>query len=169
MKSKQISKGTLQLMQSVLGRNLVSFFQQACIGLLVAGACSSPPPYRSTPQAFQKPAASVSGKIASSLYTVVQRMRHDGLTAANAAVRNAEAYSTPGVRVDHTGSIETSISVTTVDQEVESRLEHYQARIQVADATLRIIQAWIPFEHLETIAALPFVLYIRPPSYAIRR
>jgi hypothetical protein len=121
------------------------------------------------PRVSQKPAVATSGKIASAIATVVQRMRADGLTATNATARHAEAYSTPVVRVDPKGRIQTYIAVTTVDGEVESVLEQYQARIEVADTRLRIIQAWVSFDYLETLAARPFVLYIRPPSYAIRR
>ncbi|HEY7490082.1 MAG TPA: hypothetical protein VIH59_03085 [Candidatus Tectomicrobia bacterium] len=94
-------------------------------------------------------------------------MRQDGLTTATA--RQAESYTTPLVRVDQTGSIQAVLLVTAVEPEIEVVLEQQHARIEAADAGLRLIQAWIPFDRLEQIAALPFVQYIRPPSYAIRR
>ena len=85
----------------------------------------------------------VAGKIASSLQRVVQRMHQDGVTAANVATRHAETYSTPLVHVDTLG--------------------------RRADAQLHIVHAWVPFDRLETVAALPFVRSLRPPSYASRR
>jgi hypothetical protein len=107
--------------------------------------------------------------MASSLHSVVQRMRQDGITAANVTTRQAESYTTPLVRVDHTGRIQAVVLVTAVEEWVASQLEVHRAHIEIADAELRLIQAWIPFDRLEEIAALPFVRYIRPPSYAMRR
>jgi hypothetical protein len=108
-------------------------------------------------------------KIATPLRSVVQRMRQDGLTTANATAHQAESYTTPLVRVDQAGSVQAVLLVTTVEPEIEVLLEQQHARIEVADAGLRLIQAWLPFDRLEYIAALPFVRYIRPPSYAVRR
>jgi hypothetical protein len=107
-------------------------------------------------------------KIALPLRRVLQRMREDGLTAANATARQAEAYTNPLVRVDHTGRIHVLLGVTSVDAEAQSRLEEHQAHIDIMDPALRLIQAWVPFHHLEEVAALPFVQYVRPPSYVAR-
>ena len=111
----------------------------------------------------------VAGKIASSLQLVVQRMHQDGVTAANGATRHAETYSTPLVHVDTLGRVHTAILVTTFDTHVESVLTVHQVAIERADAQLHIIHAWVPFDRLETVAALPFVRSLRPPSYASRR
>lgn len=144
-----------------------------CLLLLCMTACSAfqplPTATAGATTAHSNPDVSATAKIASSLRSVIQRLREAGITAANAAVRHAESYSMPLVQVDHTGSIQTVIVVTTVDDQVESLLEQQQVRIEIADADLRLIQAWIPFERVEHIAALPFVRYIRPPSYAFRR
>jgi hypothetical protein len=152
-----------------------------CIVAVMAGGMSQPSPQ--TPPATQHAPAATAGampipprsddpvaaKIATSIRSVVQRMRQDGLTAATATARQAESYTTPLVRVDQTGSVQTVLLVTAVEPGVEVLLEQQHARIEVVDAELRLIQAWIPFHRLEHIAALPFVRYIRPPSYAVRR
>ncbi len=119
-----------------------------------------------TPPLSGSPAAS---KIASSLQRVVQRMQQDGVTAANMTARHAERYSTPLVHVDSGGRVHTAILVTMFDAQVESVLTTYQVSIDRADAQTRLVQAWIPFDRLEIVAALPFVRYLRPPSYASRR
>ena len=111
----------------------------------------------------------VAGKIASSLHSVVQRMHQDGVTAANVANRHAETYSTPLVHVDTLGRVHTAILVTVFDTQVESVLTTHQVTIERADAQLHIVQAWVPFDRLETVAALPFVRSLRSPSYASRR
>jgi hypothetical protein len=119
-----------------------------------------------TPLPSGSPAAS---KIASSLQRVVQRMQQDGVTAANVTARHAERYTTPLVHVDSEGRVHTAILVTTFDAQVELVLTAHQVSIDRADAQARLVQAWIPFDRLETVAALPFVRYLRPPSYASRR
>ena len=111
----------------------------------------------------------VAGKIASSLQRVVQRMHQDGVTAANVATRHAETYSTPLVHVDTLGRVHTAILVTTFDTQVELVLTTHQVAIERADAQVHFVQAWVPFDRLETVAALPFVRSLRPPSYASRR
>jgi asparagine synthetase B (glutamine-hydrolysing) len=140
---------------------------------LLMAACGSPqqPPISSTDAASShtQPTAPASEKIAASIRSVAQRMRQDGITAANVATRQAESYTTPLVRVDHTGMLHAVILVTTVDDQVEAVLEEHQVRIEIADVSLRMIQTWIPFDRLERLAALPFVRYIQPPSYAVRR
>jgi hypothetical protein len=96
-------------------------------------------------------------------------MQHDGVTAGNVTARHAESYSTPLVRVDAAGRVHTVILVTTVDAQVESALSAQQVIIERVEARQGLVQAWIPFDRLDTVAALPFVRYLRPPSYASRR
>ena len=112
------------------------------------------------------PAAS---KIASPLQRVVQRMQQDGVTAATVTARRTERYSTPLVRVDAQGRVHTAILVTTFDAQVESVLTTHQVSIEQADTQARLVQAWIPFDRLATVATFPFVRYLRSPSYARRR
>jgi len=119
-----------------------------------------------TPPLSDSPAAS---KIASPLQRVVQHMQQDGVTAANVTARHAERYTTPLVHVDTEGRVHTAILVTTFDAQVESVLTAHQVAIDRVDAQARLVQAWIPFDRLATVAALPFVRYLRPPSYASRR
>lgn len=108
-------------------------------------------------------------KVASAVRQVAQRLCADGITAENAAARQTESYSTPLVRVDQHGNLHVVLLVTTADPQVEPLLEQHGVRIEFVHAKLRMIQAWVPFERLEEIAALPFVRSIRPPNYAIRR
>jgi hypothetical protein len=144
---------------------------QLLLLLLLVTACASPP----QPQASgasgsvsPSPTALAAEKLALSLRSVVQRMQQDGVTAANVTTRQAEAYSTPLVRVDHTGRLHVVLLVTLVDEQVQSLLLAHQARLEIADAELRLIQAWVPFDRLEDVAALPVVRYVRPPSYVMR-
>ena len=96
-------------------------------------------------------------------------MQQDGVTADNVTARHAETYSTPLVQVDAAGRVQTAILVTTFDAQVESALTAHQVTIERANAQAHLVQAWIPFDRLTTVAALPFVRYLRAPSYASRR
>jgi hypothetical protein len=96
-------------------------------------------------------------------------MQKDGLTADNVAAHHAHTYTTPLVRVDVQGNIHALLLVSAIDEHVLSRLEEHRVRIDMVYDTLLLVQAWIPFDRLEDVAALPFVRYIRPPSYATRR
>ena len=135
--------------------------------------CAASPSAPATAPTVEPPAAGPEvpavAKIASSVQNLIERLRADGITAANVATRHPESYSTPLMRVDDTGRIQTVIQVTTVDKQVESVLEQQGVHIDITDEALHLIQAWIPFERVEQVAQLPFVRYIRPPSYAFRR
>jgi hypothetical protein len=99
----------------------------------------------------------------------MQRMQEDGMTATNVTARRAETYSTPLVRVDAQGRIHTVILVPAIDDHVLALLGEHGVRLEIVEATRHLIQAWIPFYRLVDVAALPFVQYLRPPSYAMRR
>ena len=108
-------------------------------------------------------------KIASIIRDVLQRMHDDGVTPANVAAHSTTHYSNPFVRVDAHGRIHTDITVTRVTPEVIADLQALQVQHLQTHAGQTIIQGWVPFDRVATIAALPSVRHIRPPRYAIRR
>jgi hypothetical protein len=137
------------------------------LSLLLLTACSGllqPRTYGGGAQESSTPSAD---KIATSLRHVIQRMQEDGVSAANASSRQAQAYTTPLVRVDPTGDLHVLLLVTDTDEQVRSQLREYRARIERVEPSQQFIQAWVPFERLEEVAALPFVRYVRPPSYVV--
>jgi hypothetical protein len=126
--------------------------------------CSQTPP--ATPASTAVP---VSEKIASSLRDVIQRLHSDGVTASNVTARHAASYSTTVVRVDTAGRLQVMLRVTAVDPAVTAQLTQHHMQIEHVDTARHLMQGWIFFERLTTIAALPFVQHIGPPSYAVRR
>ena len=119
-----------------------------------------PPLFPPSPQATH---------IAVVLRRVVSRMHHHGLTAANVATRQPETYTPPLVRVDVLGRLHTAIQVSTFDPQVEAALVAQHVQLDRVDISARVVQAWVPFDRLESVAALSFVCSIRPPRYAQRR
>jgi hypothetical protein len=116
-----------------------------------------------------KPNEQATSKMASLIRDVVQRMHDDGVTSANVATHATTAYSNPFVRVDAEGRIHTDIVVTQLTPEVMAALHALQVQPTQTHASQMIIQGWIPFDRIATVAALPFVQHIRPPRYAMRR
>lgn len=124
---------------------------------------------RTSPAAPTDNAASVSLKIAASLRDVMQRLHDDGVTASNVTLRQPASYSTALVRVDTHGRLQVVLQVTAADVAAMAQLTQHHMQIEHVDTARRLIQGWVFFERLVTIADLPFVQHIRPPSYAVRR
>ncbi len=145
--------------------------------LLLITSCQAPvasdrtvsPDTTSPPVAAAQTSEGATLKIASLIRDVMQRMHDDGVTPANVATRSATDYSNPLVRVDTMGRIHTDITVTQVTPEVMADLRASQVEHIQTHAGQTIIQGWVPFDRVVTIAALPFVHHIRPPRYAMRR
>jgi hypothetical protein len=85
----------------------------------------------------------------------------DGLPAA---VRDAAL--THQLRLDARNRVQVYILVREVTDDVRRRLEAAGATIEIASAVDRRVQARVPASRLARIAALPFVDFIRLPSYA---
>ncbi len=140
-------------------------------------ACSIPEQTPPTPGEPEKDAGAeqpqekvpVEAKIATAIRTVIQRLRDDGITATNAVARQAATYSNALVRVDPEGRVHTAIVLTHIDAQVMAMLMAQHVRIERRDDVTYSLHSWIPFEHLETVAAMPFVRFVRPPRYASRR
>lgn len=112
---------------------------------------------------------STTSKIASALQSVVDHMYHDGLTAENVATRGPETYSTPLVRVDPLGRLHSVIMVATLDAAALATLATHHVYIESTDTVGHSVQSWVPFTQMRAVAQLPFVRFLRPPSYARRR
>lgn len=124
---------------------------------------------RTSPAAPTDSAAPVSSKIAASLRDVMQRLHDDGVTASNVTLRQPASYSTALVRVDTAGRLQVVLRVTSTNAAVVAQLMQHHMQIEQVDTARLLIQGWVFFERLVTLSGLPFVQYIRPPSYAVRR
>ncbi len=131
------------------------------VALLLLAACGS------LGQEAPAPQSPVHLKIATPIRRVLQCLRAAGITPAHAAQQQVAAYSTPLVHIDAHGNVHVLISVTRVMETQRTMLQAQGVRIEYMQGT--VIQAWVPFWRLRAIAALPFVRYISPPHYGIRR
>jgi hypothetical protein len=121
-------------------------------------------------KAYEKAAPSpISKNVSSSLTLIVEKMKALGITKENAKELGASSLSTPLVRVNDEGSIQTYVYVRTFGAEEKALLEARDVVIEITNEKLGIIQTWIPFDKIYEVAELPFVKRITPPSYATPR
>src|SRR5204863_3423937 len=72
------------------------------------------------------------------------------------------------LRIDADNHAQVYVLMQAVTEENLRRLAAAGAQIEIADAARRRVQARVPVARLEAIAALPFVDFVRLPSYAVR-
>lgn len=113
-----------------------------------------------------KSGVAAAAKVASAIWHVVHRMQNEHVSTT---ARDTTAYSTPVVRVDASGRIQVDIVMAHVDDQTMSALHGLHVHIDSADARQHVIHGWIPFDRVQAVSSLPFVRYIRPPRYALRR
>jgi hypothetical protein len=121
------------------------------------------------PPSAVDPTARAAAKIATPIAEAVAKLRADASTNVNGKPHGATLYSTPFVKVDGSGRIQVYLHLTALGDEERAELTQAGAQIDVAMERLKLVQAWLPYERVEAVAALPFVTRITPPSYATPR
>ncbi len=104
-------------------------------------------------------------KIESNILQKISAMRQAGLTAQNAQMRNAAQFSDKhGVQVDEQGRIYVYLNPTKTAtfEQLESIALLNGAKLGATNAEFKLVQAWIPFEKLEEIAAQAAIASIQP-------
>lgn len=103
--------------------------------------------------------------------TLIRRKTTDlkaaGITASNAASRNAaRQFSTRLIKVNNRGMIQIYLQLTEVNP---ARLAALRAiadiDIELTNEGLQLLQCWAPYEKIEALAALNFVVRVRRPQY----
>jgi subtilisin family serine protease len=102
---------------------------------------------------------------------MIDRLRVEGADRSNAAnVKVAQLFSTSFVRVDNRARIQVYIEVTEVNPTRLTALRPVpEVEVEFTNEKLKVVQAWVPHTQVETIAALDFVIRVRPPDYATFR
>jgi subtilisin family serine protease len=107
-------------------------------------------------------------KVGPGIMDAVTALRARGITRANARALDAASASSPLVHVDNDGAVQVYLHVSSVGLIEKNALESLEAKLEVVLRRERLIQAWIPFDHIEAVADLDFVERITRPSYAHR-
>ncbi len=104
-------------------------------------------------------------KIESNILQKISAMRAAGLTAQNAQMRNASEFNDKhGVQVDAQGRLYVYLrpTKTATFEQLESIALQNGATLGATNAEFKIVQAWIPFEKLEEVAAQAAIASIQP-------
>lgn len=112
---------------------------------------------------------STDAKISSSILALLDQVHARGLTQHTIMESDAKSLSTQLVRIDDLGRIQVYLDVDKVSSGLLSTLREKEVVIELSNQSLRIIQAWIPFDRIGEVAALESVRHIRPPDYGFPR
>ena len=99
------------------------------------------------------------------------RMKKEEIQAQAISRRAARTFGAPAqsnslVKVDEAGNIHTYLRVYTFGSAERTQLEAFGVNIEVVNEDYGIVQAWVPFGVIDSVAQLSFVRRIEPPSYA---
>ncbi len=73
------------------------------------------------------------------------------------------------LRMNDRNEVQVYVLMLAVTDATVEQLESNGAIVEISDAPHRRVQARIPVARLQAVAALPFVTFIRPPTYAVRQ
>lgn len=113
--------------------------------------------------------ATTSPKVAAPIAEAVTKLTEDAASSATGKPHGATLYSTPFVKVDAAGRIHAYLHLSALGDDERAALTAAGATIELAMERLKIVQAWLPYDRVAAIAALPFVVRVSPPSYATPR
>ena len=101
----------------------------------------------------------------------IKKLRDVGITQSNAPAREvSRQFSSPVIRVDDRARIQSYIRLNGLEPEKLGVLRAIpDLVIEAMNHDLNVVQAWLPYRQIESIAALGFVEKITPPSYGRTR
>ena len=108
-------------------------------------------------------------KINQSIRSVLFAIEAQGITRENARAKNVSELSGLRVRIDADGRIHIYIHMSSFGTTELAVLQEHEVEVEIENEDLAIVQGWAPFDRLEEIAALSFVLQITPPNYGFPR
>ena len=117
----------------------------------------------------QPPSDSRQTKISPTIWVLLNDLRAKGITRQTITARDATSLSSRLVRMDSGGRIQVYIDVDQISPELLRQLKATEVSIELTNPTLRIIQAWVPFDRIEELADRQSVTRIRPPDYGFPR
>jgi hypothetical protein len=80
-----------------------------------------------------------------------------------------DAVTTRMMRINSSGEVQVYVLVTEINDDNLKQLESAGVTLQLQDDKRRLVQALVPIERLAQVSELPFVQFVRLPTYARRR
>ena len=110
-----------------------------------------------------------SKKINPNLRVMAQELGRRGITDSNARASRASSLSGGFARVDDSAALQAYLHLDSVETEKLAALQSRGVRIEISNAKLGIVQGWIPYQRMDSVAELPFVRRITVPSFGTAR
>lgn len=136
--------------------------------LLLALFCGLRPPLalgqdaRHYLQALQAPVPVAQRRMAASIRAAQHLAGQYGMAAAR-------AHFQPVVRLHGAGMMEVYLHIAELTTEALATLRQFGVHLLRSDTQVGMVYARVPLAALESVAALPFVRWVGPPSYSMRR
>lgn len=108
-------------------------------------------------------------KIDSTIREIMQKMKASGMTRSNIQDFSPEEFSSKFVRVNNEGEIQVYVYLKEANEENTSILEEKGLDFDIVNEKYKIVQGWLPFERVDEVSELDFVIKITPPSYGSPR
>ncbi len=108
-------------------------------------------------------------KIDSKISAILQEMKEVGMTRRNIQDFSPERFSTPFVRVNKQGEVQVYVYVTAVNEENVSKLKEYDLQVEIVNEKYKVVQGWLPFDKVDKVSELDFVVKITAPTYGTPR
>ncbi len=143
---------------------------QTCFGKGGNDICESVPrglqPVKPPAKSEVRKLAQRSSKIQSAISAAMSSMEAEGLTGLAA---NLGGLSTRAARADARGTIQVYVILTAFRPEYVAQLEALGLSVEITLPGFRLVQGWLPAGSVDAVAALDFVLQIKPPGYPVRK
>ena len=128
------------------------------------------PTETATPTSVPRLEPKVDSKISQLVRQILDDLRTRGVTRENARTQDVSSLSVEGaLKINEHGEIQLRIFVTQAGREQLRELKDHEVRVELVNIDLNVIQAWVPFDKVESLAELEYVKSIRPPDYAFTR
>lgn len=108
-------------------------------------------------------------RIGPNIRDLLDRIEAKGITRENIDQEDISNFSSPNVRIDDSGNIQSYVFVNELNDEIIRQLEELGMIIDTSNEEYKVIQGWIPFHMVEKVSTLGFVIRITTPDYAFPR
>ena len=108
-------------------------------------------------------------KLNSGIQALLNELHTKNITRQTLTEQDATSLSSRLVRIDKGGRIQVYLEVEEITPALLGLLKEKEVSTELTNPTLRIIQAWVPFDRIAELAELPSVKRIRPPDYGVTR
>lgn len=106
-------------------------------------------------------------KLGPALQQLLETLAAQGVTRETAQTHDLSDFSTPLVKIDSAGLVQTFVYVSKSPDELVEHLASLRCQIELINLDHGIFQVQVPFYALEAVAKLDTVSYLHAPDYSV--